>query len=71
MAEWKSGTLHPGPLTNIRYDYDLKIKVNDAIGVVRIIYFYVGRYNTEMREESSKGEMEDPMGNLLIKGMTS
>jgi hypothetical protein len=56
---------------NVRCDYNLRIKVNVAIGVARIIYLCVGRHNTEMREESSKDEMEDPMGNLLIKGMTS
>ena len=52
---------------NVRCDYDLRIKLNVAIGVARIIHLYVGRHNTEMREESSKDEMEDPMGDLLTK----
>jgi hypothetical protein len=56
---------------NVRCDYDLKIKLNVAIGVVRIIHLYVGRHDTEIREEDSSDEMEDPMGDLLIKGMTS
>jgi hypothetical protein len=53
---------------NVRCDCDLKIKLNVAIGVARIIYLYVGRHDTEMREESNKDEMEDPIGDLLIKG---
>jgi len=36
---------------NIRYDYNLRIKTNVAIGVARIIHLYVGRYNIKMREE--------------------
>ena len=56
---------------NVRCDYDLKIKVNVAIGVARIIHLYVGRHDTEIREEGRGDEMEDPMGDLLIKGMTS
>jgi hypothetical protein len=55
----------------VRCNYDPKIKLNVTIGVARIIHLYVGRRDTEMREESSKDEMEDPMGDLLIKGMTS
>jgi hypothetical protein len=53
---------------NVRCNCDLKVKLNVAIGVARIIHLYVGRHDTEIREESSKGEMEDPMGDLLIKG---
>jgi hypothetical protein len=56
---------------NFRCDYDLKIKLNVAIGVARIIHLYVGRHDTEMRKESGNDEMEDPTGDLLIKGMTS
>jgi hypothetical protein len=56
---------------NIRCDYGLKTKLSVAIGVARVIHLYVGRYDTEMRKESSKDEMKDPMGDLLIKGMTS
>ena len=58
---------------NIRSDSEHRL--------TRIIHLYVGRHDTEMREESSRDEMEDPMsdlltrvaqmGNLLIKGMTS
>ena len=51
---------------NVRCDYDLKIKLNVAIRVARIIHLYVGRH------ESGNDEMEDPqMGDLLIKGTTS
>ena len=56
---------------NVRCDYDLKNKLNVTIGVARIIHLYVGRHDTEIREEGGKDEIEDPMGNLLIKGMTS
>ena len=56
---------------NVRCDYDLKIKLNVAIGVARIIHLYVGRHDTEIREEGGKDELEDPMGDLLIQGMTS
>jgi hypothetical protein len=52
---------------NVRCDYDLRIKLNVAIGVARIIHLYVGRHDTEMREESNKDEMEDPMSDLLTK----
>jgi hypothetical protein len=58
------------PLTN-KMSLALKIKLNVAIGVARIIHLYVGRHDTEMREEGGKDEMEDPMGDLLIQGMTS
>jgi hypothetical protein len=56
---------------NVRCDYDLKIKLNVVIGVARIIHLYVRRHDTGMREEGGNDEMEDPMGGLLIKGMTS
>jgi len=49
---------------NIRCDYDRNIKLNVAIGVARIIHLYVGRHDTEIREENSKDEMEEPMGDL-------
>ena len=56
---------------NVRWDYDLKIKLKVAIGVARIIHLYVGRHDTEICEKGGSDEMEDPMGDLLIKGMTS
>jgi hypothetical protein len=56
---------------NVRCDYGLKIKLNVAIGVARIIHLYVGKHDTEMHEEGGKDEMEDLMGDLLIQGMTS
>jgi hypothetical protein len=56
---------------NVRCDYDLKIKLNVTIGVARVIHLYAGRHDTEIREEGDKDEMEDPMGDPLIKGMTS
>jgi hypothetical protein len=56
---------------NVRCDYDLKIKLNVTIGGARIIHLYVGRHDTEICEEGDKDEMEDPMGDPLIKGMTS
>jgi len=45
---------------NVRWDYDLKIKLNVAIGVARIIHLYVGRHDTEMREEGGNDEMDEP-----------
>ena len=45
---------------NVRCDYDLKIKLNVAIGVARIIHLYVRRHDTEMREEGGNDEMDEP-----------
>jgi hypothetical protein len=47
---------------NVRCEYDLKIKLNVAIGVARIIHLYVGRHDTELHEKSSKDEIENPDG---------
>ena len=52
---------------NVRCDYNLRIKLNVAIGVARIFYLYVGRHDTEIRKESSKDKIEDPMSDLLAK----
>ena len=64
---------------NVRCDYGLRIKLNVAIGVARIIHLYVGRHQARMGIKRWKDQMGNrasnlsiqelpPMANILIKG---